>query len=93
MTTVAFDNTDPITLSVPDDKAVGVHASFVLDRDHARIIWVYSNGQSGDVTTGNNKSVMLPDTDKYRLFVRLARNFKSVWKIRVRPADGYLYEG
>lgn len=93
VTTVAFDNTDPITPSVPDDKAVGVHASFVLDRDHARIIWAYSNGQSGDVTTGNNKSVMLPDTDKYRLFVRLARNFKSVWKIRVRPADGYLYEG
>ena len=93
VTTVAFDNTDPITPSVPDDKAVGVHASFVLDRDHARIIWAYSNGQSGDVTTGNNKSVILPDTDKYRLFVRLARNFKSVWKIRVRPADGYLYEG
>lgn len=93
VTTVAFDNTDPITPSVPDDKAVGVHASFVLDRDHARITWAYSNGQSGDVTTGNNKSVMLPDTDKYRLFVRLARNFKSVWKIRVRPADGYLYEG
>lgn len=93
VTTVAFDNTDPITPSVPDDKAVGVHATFVLDRDHARITWAYSNGQSGDVTTGNNKSVMLPDTDKYRLFVRLARNFKSVWKIRVRPADGYLYEG
>lgn len=91
--TVAFDNTDPMTPSVPDDKAVGVHATFVLDRDHARITWAYSNGQSGDVTTGNNKSVMLPDTDKYRLFVRLARNFKSVWKIRVRPADGYLYEG
>ena len=93
VTTVAFDNTDPITPSVPDDKAVGVHASFVLDRDHARITWAYSNGQSGDVTTGNNKGVTLPDTDKYRLFVRLARNFKSVWKIRVRPADGYLYEG
>lgn len=93
VTTVAFDNTGPVTPSVPNDKAVGVHASFVLDRDHARIIWAYSNGQSGDVTTGNNKSVMLPDTDKYRLFVRLARNFKSVWKIRVRPADGYLYEG
>lgn len=93
VTTVAFDNTDPVTPSVPDDKAVGVHASFVLDRNHARIIWAYSNGQSGDVTTGGNKSVVLPDTDKYRLFVRLARNFKSAWKIRVRPADGYLYEG
>ena len=92
VTTVAFDNTEPVTPSVPNDKAVGVHASFVLDRDHARIIWAYSNGQSGDVTTGNNKSVTLPDTDKYRLFVRLARNFKSVWKIRVRPSDGYLYE-
>ena len=91
--TVPFDDTEPVTPSVPNDKAVGVHASFVLDRDHARIIWAYSNGQSGDVTTGNNKGVMLPDTDKYRLFVRLARNFKSVWKIRVRPADGYLYEG
>lgn len=90
--TVAFDNTEPVTPSVPDDKAVGVHASFVLDRDHARIIWAYSNGQSGDVTTGNNKNVTLPDTDKYRLFVRLNRNFKSAWKIRVRPADGYLYE-
>lgn len=90
--TVAFDNTEPVTPSVPNDKAVGVHASFVLDRDHARIIWAYSNGQSGDVTTGNNKGVMLPDTDKYRLFVRLARNFKSAWKIRVRPSDGYLYE-
>lgn len=92
VTTVAFDNTDPVTPSVPDDKAVGVHASFVLDRDHARIIWAYSNGQSGDVTTGNNKGVTLPDSDKYRLFVRLARNFKSAWKIRVRPTDGYLYE-
>lgn len=92
VTTVPFDNTEPVTPSVPNDKAVGVHASFVLDRDHARIIWAYSNGQSGDVTTGNNKSVTLPDTDKYRLFVRLARNFKSVWKIRVRPSDGYLYE-
>lgn len=92
VTTVAFDNTDPITPSVPNDKAVGVHASFVLDRDHARIIWAYSNGQSGDVTTGNNKNVTLPDSDKYRLFVRLARNFKSAWKIRVRPTDGYLYE-
>lgn len=90
--TVAFDNTAPVTPSVPDDKAIGVHASFVLDRDHARIIWAYSNGQSGDVTTGNNKGVTLPDTDKYRLFVRLARNFKSAWKIRVRPTDGYLYE-
>lgn len=92
VTTVAFDNTEPVTPSVPNDKAVGVHASFVLDRDHARIIWAYSNGQAGDVTTGNNKGVTLPDTDKYRLFVRLARNFKSVWKIRVRPTDGYLYE-
>lgn len=92
VTTVAFDNTEPVTPSVPNDKAVGVHASFVLDRDHARIIWAYSNGQSGDVTTGNNKGVTLPDTDKYRLFVRLNRNFKSAWKIRVRPSDGYLYE-
>lgn len=92
VTTVAFDNTEPVTPSVPNDKAVGVHASFVLDRDHARIIWAYSNGQAGDVTTGNNKNVTLPDTDKYRLFVRLNRNFKSAWKIRVRPADGFLYE-
>lgn len=92
VTTVAFDDTDPVTPSVPDDKAVGVHASFVLDRDHARIIWAYSNGQAGDVTTGNNKKVTLPDTDKYRLFVRLNRNFKSAWKIRVRPTDGFLYE-
>lgn len=91
-TTVAFDNTGSVTPSVPNDKAIGVHASFVLDRDHARIIWAYSNGQSGDVTTGNNKGITLPDTDKYRLFIRLARNFKSVWKIRVRPTDGYLYE-
>lgn len=90
--TVAFDNTEPVTPSVPDDKAVGVHASFVLDRDHARIIWAYSNGQSGDVYTGANKGVTLPDIDKYRLFVRLARNFKSTWKIRVRPTDGSLYE-
>lgn len=90
--TVAFDNTEPVTPSVPDDKAVGVHASFVLDRDHARIIWAYSNGQSGDVYTGANKGVTLPDIDKYRLFVRLARNFKSTWKIRVRPTDGFLYE-
>lgn len=90
--TVAFDNTPTVSPSVPNDKAVGVHASFVLDRDHARIIWAYSNGQSGDVTTGDNKGVTLPDTDKYRLFIRLARNFKSVWKIRVRPADGLLYE-
>lgn len=92
VTTVAFDNTDPVAPSVPNDKAVGVHASFVLDRDHARIIWAYSNGQAGDVTTGNNKKVTLPDTDKYRLFVRLNRNFKSAWKIRVRPTDGFLYE-
>lgn len=92
VTTVAFDNTDPVAPSVPNDKAVGVHASFVLDRDHARIIWAYSNGQAGDVTTGGNKKVTLPDTDKYRLFVRLNRNFKSAWKIRVRPTDGFLYE-
>lgn len=92
VTTVAFDNTTPVSPSVPNDKAVGVHASFVLDRDHARIIWAYSNGQAGDVTTGNNKNVTLPDTDKYRLFVRLNRNFKSAWKIRVRPTDGFLYE-
>lgn len=92
VTTVAFDNTEPVTPSVPNNKAVGVHASFVLDRDHARIIWSYSNGQAGDVTTGNNKNVTLPDTDKYRLFVRLNRNFKSAWKIRVRPADSFLYE-
>lgn len=92
VTTVAFDNTSPVAPSVPNDKAVGVHASFVLDRDHARIIWAYSNGQAGDVTTGNNKNVTLPDTDKYRLFVRLNRNFKSAWKIRVRPTDGFLYE-
>lgn len=90
--TVAFDNTPEVSPSVPNDKAVGVHASFVLDRDHARIIWAYSNGQSGDVTTGSDKGVTLPDTDKYRLFIRLARNFKSAWKIRVRPADGLLYE-
>ena len=92
VTTVAFDNTEPVAPSVSNDRAVGVHASFVLDRDHARIIWAYSNGQAGDVTTGYNKNVMLPDTDKYRLFVRLARNFKSAWKIRVRPTDDYLYE-
>lgn len=91
--TVSFDDTAPVTPLVSDDEAVGVHASFVLDRDHARIIWACSNGQSGDVITGNNKNVMLPGTDGYRLFVRLARNFKSVWKIRVRPGDGYLYEG
>ena len=90
--TVAFDNTATVSPSVPNDQSVGVHASFTLDQDHARIIWAYSNGQSGDVTTGNNKSVTLPDSDQYRLFVRLARNFKSVWKIRVRPKDGYLYE-
>lgn len=90
--TVAFDNTAAVSPSVPDDKSVGVHASFVLDRNHARIIWAYSNGQSGDVTAGADKGVTLPDTDKYRLFVRLARNFKSAWKIRVRPMDGYLYE-
>ena len=90
--TVAFDDTAAVSPSVPNGKSVGVHASFVLDRNHARIIWAYSNGQSGDVTTGSNKGVTLPDTDKYRLFVRLARNFKSAWKIRVRPTDGYLYE-
>lgn len=92
VTTVAFDDTAAVSPAVPNDKAVGVHASFVLDRDHARIIWAYSNGQSGDVITGKNKGVTLPDSDKYRLFIRLARNFKSVWKIRVRPSDGYLYE-
>jgi glycerophosphoryl diester phosphodiesterase len=90
--TVAFDNTPAVSPSLPNNKAAGVHASFVLDRDHARIIWAYSNGQAGDVTTGDNKGVTLPDTDKYRLFVRLARNFKSAWKIRVRTTDGYLYE-
>ena len=90
--TVVFDDAPAASPSVPNDKAVGVHASFVLDRDHARIIWAYSNGQSGDVTAGNNKGITLPDTDKYRLFIRLARNFKSAWKIRVRPSDGYLYE-
>lgn len=92
VTTVAFDNTEPVAPLVPNDKAVSVHASFVLDRDHARIIWAYSNGQAGDVNTGKNKNVTLPDTDKYRLFVRLNRNFKSAWKIRVRPTDGFLYE-
>lgn len=90
--TVAFDDTAPVSPSVSNEESVGVHASFVLDRDHARIIWAYSNGQSGDVTTGKNKGVALPNIDKYRLFVRLARNFKSAWKIRVRPTDGYLYE-
>lgn len=92
VTTVAFDNTAPVTPSVSNDKAIGVHASFVLDRDHARIIWAYSNGQSGDVEAGRNKGVTLPDVDEYRLFVRLNRNFKSAWKIRVRPTDGFLYE-
>lgn len=90
--TVAFDNTASVTPSVPNDKAIGVHASFVLDREHARIIWAYSNGQSGDVEAGRGKGVTLPDIDKYRLFVRLNRNFKSAWKIRVRTTDGYLYE-
>ena len=90
--TVAFDNTTPVTPAVANDKAIGVHASFVLDRDHARIIWAYSNGQSGDVEAGRGKNVTLPNIDEYRLFVRLNRNFKSAWKIRVRPTDSYLYE-
>ena len=90
--TVIFGGTEQATPSVPDDKAVGVHASFTLDRDHVRIVWAYSNGQSGDVTAGGDQNVRLPDSDEYRLFVRLNRNFKSAWKIRVRPSDGCLYE-
>ena len=34
---------------------------------------------------------MLPD-EKYRLYLRVNRNFKSAWKIRVRTTDGFLYE-
>lgn len=90
--TVPFDSTDPVSPKVSDGNACALHASFVLDRDHARIIWAYSNGQNGDVTTGNNKSIQLPDSDDYRLFLRVNRNFKSQWKIRIRPADGFLYE-
>ena len=90
--TVPFDSTGPVSPEVGNDNACALHASFVLDRDHARIIWAYSNGQNGDVTTGNNKSIQLPDSDDYRLFLRVNRNFKSQWKIRIRPADGFLYE-
>ena len=89
--TVPFDPTDTRTPAVGDNDSVAVHASFVLDKDHARIIWAYSNGQNGDITTGNNKNVTLPD-EKYRLYLRVNRNFKSAWKIRVRPSDGQLYE-
>lgn len=90
--TVSFDDTEAVSPRVNDGSACALHASFVLDRDHARIIWAYSNGQNGDVTTGNNKSIQLPDVDDYRLFLRVNRNFKSQWKIRIRPADGFLYE-
>lgn len=90
--TVPFDSTAPVSPEVVNGNACALHASFVLDRDHARIIWAYSNGQNGDVTTGNNKSIQLPDSDDYRLFLRVNRNFKSQWKIRIRPADGFLYE-
>lgn len=90
--TVPFDSTGPVSPEVGNDNACALHASFVLDRDHARIIWAYSNGQNGDVNTGNNKSIQLPDSDDYRLFLRVNRNFKSQWKIRIRPADGFLYE-
>lgn len=90
--TVPFDNTDSVSPAVGNDNAAALHASFVLDRDHARIIWAYSNGQNGDVTSGGNKSIQLPDSDDYRLFLRVNRNFKSQWKIRIRPADGFLYE-
>lgn len=89
--TVPFDATDTKTPTVGNGDSVAVHASFVLDKDHARIIWAYSNGQNGDITTGNNKNITLPD-EKYRLYLRVNRNFKSAWKIRVRPSDGYLYE-
>lgn len=89
--TVPFDATDTKTPTVGDNDSIAVHATFVLDKDHARIIWAYSNGQNGDVTTGNNKNVTLPDVN-YRLYLRVNRNFKSAWKIRVRPADGLLYE-
>lgn len=90
--TVSFDNTNIVSPGVGNDNAAALHASFVLDRDHARIIWAYSNGQNGDVITGKNKSIQLPDSDDYRLFLRVNRNFKSQWKIRIRPADGFLYE-
>lgn len=90
--TVPFDNTDSVSPAVGNDNACALHASFVLDRDHARIIWAYSNGQNGDVTSGGNKNIQLPDSDDYRLFLRVNRNFKSQWKIRIRPADGFLYE-
>lgn len=90
--TVPFDNTDSVSPAVGNDNAAALHASFVLDRDHARIIWAFSNGQNGDVITGNNKGIQLPDSDDYRLFLRVNRNFKSQWKIRIRPADGFLYE-
>lgn len=90
--TVPFDSTGPVSPEVGNDNACALHASFVLDRDHARIIWAYSNGQNGDVNTGNNKSIQLPDSDDYRLFLRVNRNFKSQWKIRIRPEDGFLYE-
>lgn len=90
--TVPFDSTVTVSPEVGNGNACALHASFVLDRDHARIIWAYSNGQNGDVTTGNNKSIQLPDSDDYRLFLRVNRNFKSQWKIRIRPADGFLYE-
>lgn len=89
--TVAFNSTGTKTPAVGDNDSVAVHASFVLDKDHARIIWAYSNGQNGDITTGGDKNVTLPD-EKYRLYLRVNRNFKSAWKIRVRPSDGYLYE-
>lgn len=89
--TVPFDSTDTKTPAVGNNDSVAVHASFVLDKNHARIIWAYSNGQNGDITTGGNKNVMLPD-EKYRLYLRVNRNFKSAWKIRVRTTDGFLYE-
>lgn len=89
--TVPFDSTDTKTPAVGNNDSVAVHASFVLDKDHARVIWAYSNGQNGDIITGGNKNVTLPD-EKYRLYLRVNRNFKSAWKIRVRSTDGYLYE-
>ena len=89
--TVSFDATATKTPIVANDQAAHISATFVLDKDHARIIWAYSNGQNGDVTTGNNKNVTLPDA-QYRLFLRVNRNFKSTLKIRVRPADGFMYE-
>ena len=90
--TVPFDATNPVSPAVGNGNACALRASFVLDRDHARIIWAFSNGQNGDVTTGKNKSIQLTDSDDYRLFLRVNRNFKSQWKIRIRPADGFLYE-